>query len=186
MSRHVWAAAIVAVAALTAGASRASARVALVERPGHVTEASIVVDATPQQVYDQLTDFPHWRSLFSDVLALEVRPGGREHAQVRFRSRALDRWVTIQFDNVPGKVIRFKNVDNRLGTRARGEYRLTPIEGGRRTQITAWVYLDVVGAPGLFIRSKTIRGFRQAKLEADATDVKRRFTRTAAFKASVR
>jgi uncharacterized protein YndB with AHSA1/START domain len=175
MSSRVWSAAIVAVAAL---ASSVEARVALVEKPGHVTAVSIVVDAPPQQVYDQLTDFPHWRSLFSDVLSLEVRPGGREHAQVRFKSHALDRWVTVQFDNVPGQLIRFKNVDNPLGTRARGEWRLSPIDGGTRTQITAWVYLDVVGAPGLFVRSKTIRGFRQAKLAVDASDVKRRFTRT--------
>jgi hypothetical protein len=177
MSALAWASVILAAATLTASASPQEG-IPLVEKPGHITEASLVVDATPQQVYDALTNFTQWRSLFSDVLALEVRPGGREHAQVRFRSRALDRWVTIQFDNTPGQLIRFHNVNNPLGTRARGEYRLTPIDGGRRTHITAWVYLDVVGAPGLFVRSKTIRGFRQAKLEADARDVKRRFART--------
>ena len=83
-----------------------------------------------------------------------------------------------QFDNVPGKLIRFKNVETPLGTRASGEYRLAPIDGGTRTQITAWVYLDIVGAPGLFVRDSTIRQLRQAKVEADATDVKRRFART--------
>jgi len=85
--------------------------------------------------------------------------------------------VTVKFDNIPGQVIRFRNVKTPLGTRARGEYRLMPLDGGTRTQITAWVYLDVVGASGWFVRDKTIRGYRRAKVAADATDVKRRFAK---------
>lgn len=170
--------AVLAALALTTDAFGGSEpSIQLVERPGHITEARIVVDASPQQVYDALTDFPRWQSVFSDVLELEVRPGGRERAEVRFKSKALEHYVTVKFDNIPNQVIRFRNVKTPLGTRARGEYRLVPLDGGTRTQITAWVYLDVVGAPGLFVRDKTIRGYRRAKVTADTMDVKRRFAK---------
>jgi uncharacterized protein YndB with AHSA1/START domain len=180
MSTRALCSAVLAALALTTDAFGGSdPGIQLVERPGHITEARIVVDAPPQQVYDLLTDYPRWQAVFTDVLALEVRPGGRERAEVRFKSRALDHWVTVKFDNIPGHVIRFKSVKTPLGTRARGEYRLMPLDGGTRTQITAWVYLDVVGAPGLFVRDKTIRGYRRAKVAADVRDVQRRFAKAA-------
>lgn len=175
MPTRALAFAVLAVLALTTEALGADPGIRLVEKPGHITEATIVVDAPPAEVYAALTDYPRWQRVFSDVLALEVRPGGRERAEVRFKSRALEHWVTVKFDNIPGQVIRFKNVKTPLGTRARGEYRLVPIDGGTRTQITAWVYLDVVGASGLFVRDKTIRGYRRAKVAADTRDVQRRF-----------
>ena len=62
-------------------------------------------------------------------------------------------------------------VEGPPGGRARGRYVLTPIDGGKRTQVTAELYLDVVGAPGVFVRNSKIRDMRQAKLRADIQDV---------------
>lgn len=175
MSTQPWLSGILVAAAATAQAYAQPAEVPLIERPGHITEATIVVDATPAQVYDLVTDYANWRSVFSDVLSVEVKGGGREDAKVRFKSRALEHTVTVQFENIAGKAIRFRGIEGPPGGRARGEYQLAAIDGGKRTQITARIYMDVVGAPGLFVRDKTIRGYRQAKLRADALDLMRRF-----------
>jgi hypothetical protein len=186
MSTRALSFAVLAALALSTEAfGGADPSIQLVEKPGHITETTIVVDAPPRQVYDLLTDYPRWQAVFSDVLSLEVRPGGREHAEVRFKSRALEHWVTVRFDNIPGQVVRFRNVKTPLGTRARGEYRLMPLDNGTRTQITAWVYLDVVGASGLFVRDNTIREYRRAKVAADAQDVMRRFAKARTVSAAL-
>ena len=90
---------------------------------------------------------------------------------MRFKSNALGHTVTVVFDNDPDRRIAFRGVEGPPGGRARGSYVLTPIDGGKRTQVTAELYLDVVGAPGVFVRDSKIRDMRQAKLRADIQDV---------------
>jgi uncharacterized membrane protein len=155
----------------------------LTELPDHVTEARLVVDAPPAAVYDFVTTYASWPSILSDISSVAVGQGGREHARVTFRSRSLGHTVTVVFDNVPGRLIRFEGVKGPPGGRARGEYTLTPIDNGRRTQVTARLYMDVVGAPGLFVRDSTVRDMRRAKLRADVSDVARHFQQAAATSA---
>jgi uncharacterized membrane protein len=149
--------------------------VAIAEKPGHITEATVVVDATPAEIYALVTDYAQWRSVLSDVTSVTVTSGARRNARVLFRSRALAHEVTVVFDNVANDTIRFKGVDGPPGGRASGTYVLRPIDGGRRTQVTARLYLDVVGVPGMFVRDSTLRSMRQAKLRADLMDVAHRF-----------
>jgi hypothetical protein len=172
-SRASWLA-LLATLALTP-AARA---VTLVERPGHVTEASVTVDGSPAEVYALVTDYANWRRVFTDVESVSVTRGGREHAQVRFRSRAFGNTVNVQFDNVPGRMIRFRGDRGPHGAKAGGDYALTPLDGGTRTRITARFYLDVDGPAALFVREKKLRGIRRAKLTADLTDAQRRFARS--------
>ena len=147
----------------------------LVEKPHHVTEARIVIDATPDEVYELVTTYHQWRWYFSDIRAVSVEDGDRDHARVRFKSNTLGRTVTVQFDNEPGRSISFRGVEGPPGGRASGEYDLVPIDNGKRTQVTARLYMDVVGAPGLFVRDKQIREMRQAKLRADLNDIAAHF-----------
>ena len=151
--------------------------VALAEKPDHVTVAVITVDATPAQIYDLVSDYANWRTVLTDVTEVKVVSGGPRDAKVRFRSRALDHEVTVQFDNDVDHVIRFRGVDGPPGARASGSYVLEPIDGGTRTQVTATLYVNVVGVVGLFFRDSTLRSMRQAKLRADMTDVARWFAR---------
>jgi ribosome-associated toxin RatA of RatAB toxin-antitoxin module len=139
---------------------------------GHdVTEATITVDASPSQVYALVTDYARWPALLSDVRSVTVERGPRDHARVRFSSKILAHEVTVQFDNVPDRLIRFVGVEGPPGGRARGTYVLEPVDGGRRTRVTASLYLEVVGAPSLFVRDAKVRTMREAKLRADLTDV---------------
>ena len=147
----------------------------LAERPDHVTEATAVIDAPAAQIYELVTSYARWPSVFSDVSSAKVEGGGRDDARVTFRSRALQHEVTVKFANEPGHAVRFRGVDGPPGGRASGEYVMTPIDGGRRTRVVARLYMDVVGMPGLFIRDSTIRDMRQAKLRADLTDLAARF-----------
>jgi hypothetical protein len=157
-------------------ASDAGAAVSIREKPGHVTEGVITVNASPTQIYALVTDYMHWPSLLGDVESVTVEAGGRRDARVKFRSRSLQRNVTVLFDNDPARgVIRFRGVKGPPGGRASGEYVLVPIDGGKRTQVTARVYMDVVGLPGLFVSDKRVRTMRQAKVRTDLADLEHRF-----------
>ena len=162
-----------AFAAVTATTARADG-IAMTERPGQITEATAIVDATPEQIYDLVTDYANWRSVLSDIQSVQLVAGGRHHAQVRFRSRALEHEVTVQFDNVPGRQIRFQGIKGPPGGRASGEFLLEPIDA-HRTKVTAKLYMDVVGLPSVFVSGSKIRAMREQKLRTDMTDVTRNF-----------
>ena len=147
--------------------------IAITERPGHVTEAVVDVDATPDQFYAIVTDYAHWPRVLSDVSSVDVERGGQRDARVKFRSRVFEHVVTVEFDNQPNRTIHFTGVAGPPGSRAGGTYVLQPLDGGKRTRVIASLYLDVVGAPSLFVRDSTIRNMRQAKLRSDMTDVMR-------------
>jgi hypothetical protein len=117
-----------------------------------------------------VTDYNNWRSVFSDVLSVKVKSGTADKAKVRFKSRALEHTVTVQFDNVPDQVIRFVGIDGPPGGKAHGEYVLTPVGDGSRTLVTARLYMDVDGPAALFVREKRLRAMRRAKLSADMRD----------------
>ena len=149
--------------------------VSLREKPNHVTEAVIVVNASPAQIYALVTDYAHWPQILTDIKSVKVEAGGRRDAKVRFRSAALEHEVAVKFDNVENRAIRFRSVDAPPGARASGTYILEPIDHGARTRVTATFYLDVSGIAGMFVRAKTLRAMRQNKLRADMSDVAARF-----------
>jgi carbon monoxide dehydrogenase subunit G len=135
----------------------------------------VVINAPPAEVYALVTTYRQWGAVLSDIRSVTVEDGDRDNARVRFKSRALGHTVTVQFNNEPGRSITFRGVEGPPGGRASGEYDLVPIDGGQRTQVTAKLYMDVVGAPGLFVRESKVRGMRRAKLQADMTDIAKYF-----------
>lgn len=149
--------------------------ITLAEKPGHVTEGTVTVEASPAAVYALVTDYARWRGVLSDVTAVRVLAGGRHDATVRFRSRALEHEVTVRFANVADRGLSFVGIEGPPGGRARGSYALAPLDGGTRTQITARLYLDVVGVAGVFVTDRKLRKLRRAKLAADLADVARYF-----------
>jgi len=156
-------------------ADAAGEGVSLSEKPGHTTVASVIVNAPPAQVYAAATDYARWPQILHDIQWAKIQGGGPRDAKVRFRSTTLEHEIAVQFDNVPDRSIRFKGVDGPPGARATGDYELVPIDSGTRTRIDATLYLDVVGAPGLFVRDSTTKRMRQNKLRADLGDVAARF-----------
>lgn len=165
-------------------ADAAGEGVSMSEKPGHTTAASVVVNAPPAQVYAAATDYARWPQLLHDIQWVKVEAGGPGDARVRFRSTTLGHEIAVKFDNVPGRSIRFHGVDAPPGARAKGDYELVAIDGGAHTRIDATLYLDVVGAPGLFIRDSTLRNMRRNKLRADLGDVAARFATTSASAAA--
>jgi hypothetical protein len=164
-----------ALGALVSIATAAHAQpIELHELPDHTTEATIVVAATPDEVYAVVTDYRAWPRIFTDVVAAKVQRGGRDDARVRFSSRTFGQTVTVEFDNEPGAYVRFRGVKGPPGGRARGEYVLTALPEGR-TQIRARLYMDVAAPASWFVRDKTVREMRRAKLEVDLRDTARLF-----------
>jgi len=156
---------------MTLAATAHAEPIALVEKPDHVTEATVTVDAPPDAVYRMVTDYAHWPSLLTDVMSARVESGGRDDARVRFRSRVLEHEVTVVFANVPDERIAFHGVQGPPGGRASGTYTLVPIANGTRTRVTADLYLDVVGVASWVVRDSKIRDMRRAKLQHDLADV---------------
>lgn len=161
---------LAALAVLVSVPARADFTV--VERGRNWSEAEIVVDATPAEIYALATNYERWREVFSDIKSVRIVGGDdRTNAKVQFDSRALEHEVTVQFDNVPNQALRFRGIKGPPGGRARGEYLLEPIDGGARTRIHAKLYMDVVGVAGVFVRDATLRRMRQAKLTRDLRDI---------------
>ncbi len=165
-----------AAAALLALAVPAEADpIAVTEKPGHVTEATVTIAATPEQIYDLVTDYAHWTSVLRDITAADVMSGGRRDAKVRFLSRILEHEIMIQFDNRENRTIHFVGIHAPPGAHASGTYTLQPTAGGASTQVTATLYLDVTGVLGVFVHESKLRAMRQAKLRSDLGDVQRWF-----------
>jgi len=162
---------LAAVATLTVSSIGHADRVVLDEKGGHVTEGVVTIDAPPDEIYRLVTDYGRWPAILSDVTSVKVERGGSENARVRFHSRAIGYDVTVVFENIPNRALRFLGVEGPPGGRARGEYRMEPIDGGRRTRVTADLYLDVVGIPGWFVSDSSIRDKRREKLGRDLTDI---------------
>lgn len=161
--------------AIATVAARADPGATIKEESKTVTQGSIVVDAPPADVYVLLTDYADWRRCLTDIVMVKVKAGGARDAKVEMKSRALGHTVTVKFDNTANKLVAFKLVDGPPGARAWGEYVLVPIAGGNQTRIDARLYMDVVGAAGVFVSDKRIRNMRQQKLRADLEDVARWF-----------
>jgi uncharacterized membrane protein len=162
---------LVFLATSVIAAAPASADVAITERGGQWSEASITVPAPPSEVYAIATDYAHWQQVFSDIQSVRVLGGSRDSARVELESHALGHRVVVQFDNVPDRAIRFVGVEGPRGGKARGEYILEPIDGGTHTRVTARLYIDVVGVAGVFVRDRKLREMRQNKLRADLGDL---------------
>jgi hypothetical protein len=161
--------ALVAAVAAPVPAS-ASPSATLVEQPHSVTHGTITVDAPPAVVYALVTDYAAWPSFLHDVEWTKIESGVRRDSRVRMLTHSLGHKVTVVFDNIEDRAIRFKLVDGPPGARASGEYILDPIDNGTRTRIAATVYMDVVGLPSLVVGSSKVRGMRQAKVRGDLED----------------
>jgi len=140
------------------------------EKPGHITEAVVALDASPAEIYAYVTSYENWTVMFSDITSATVKSGGPTDARVRFHSRALGQTVTIAFNNIPDHLIRFRGIDGPPGGRAAGTYELAPLPDGR-TLVTARLYMDVVGVSSVFVSDAKIRKMRAQKLRSDMTDV---------------
>lgn len=173
-SAHVLAIAI-GLVIVARGAPAVAEEATLTELGGAKTQGVIVVDASPAKVYTLVTDYENWPNVLTDIKRVDVKSGGRQEAKVWFDSRAMKHGVTVQFDNTKDSVINFRLVDGPRGARATGEYVLEEIDGGKRTKITATLYMNVVGAVGWLVRDKTIRKMRQKKLRTDLEDLARYF-----------
>lgn len=165
------------ILALVAGAARTAAAqpVELRELGEYKTQGVAVIGAPVDRVYPVMVDYGRWSVVLSDIDWVKIKSGSARDAVVTFSSRALEHKVTVKFDNVTNRVVRFGLVDGPPGARASGDYRLEPIDNGARTRITAVLYMDVVGVTSVFVRDKTIRNMRQAKLRADLGDLSRYF-----------
>lgn len=130
----------------------------------------ISIPASPERIYEIATDYADWRSVFSDVLAVEVIESGREDALVRFKSKALEHTTTIRFGNTPNAIVAFTLVEGPPGAVSTGRYVLTPAGDGTTT-LSAELYMEVTGLSGLFISDARVRKMRRAKLRADLEDL---------------
>ena len=172
---HPYVVGALAALTLTADTPAAADGLVLQDKSGHITEGSLTVAASPSQVYAAVTDYANWPRLLTDVESVKVESGGPRDARVRFKSKTFGHTVTIVFDNVTDRTIRFRGVEGPPGGHASGSFELVPLAGGKQTQITASVYMEVTGVPGVFVREPKVRAMREAKVRSDLLDLARHF-----------
>ena len=63
------------------------------------SEGVVEVHASPRAVYAALTDYGRWPELFSDVVSVDLKSGGRRDALLRFESRLLGHAHTVRLGN---------------------------------------------------------------------------------------
>jgi uncharacterized membrane protein len=174
-ARYSWS----VVAAVAPAIAAAAPHAQLSEESRTVSHATITIDAPPAAVYSLVTDYAMWPTFLTDVKWTKVLGGGREDARVRMHTYSLGHPVTVAFDNIQDRAIRFDLVDGPPGARAKGEYILDPLDNGTRTRVNAVLYMDVVGVAGLLITDSRIREMRTAKLRGDLEDGARELERRA-------
>jgi hypothetical protein len=141
-----------------------------------VTEADVEVLATPDVVYQALTDYVEWTSLFSDVIYSKVKRGGREDALLEYKSRTFGRPYRFQFRNAPNRLVRYDLADGPSGVKVRWETLLEPLDGGASTRVHIRLTVVIGGVYGWLISRDKVRTYREKKLHADISDVAKRFS----------
>jgi hypothetical protein len=141
-----------------------------------VSEGQVDVQASPAAIYAAMTDYPRWPSLFSDVEFTKLKGGGREDALLQFKSRTFGKPQVFRFRNVPNRVIRYELTDGPSGVKVMWEAWFEPTEPDTgTTRIRLRMYVHVGGIYGWIVSKKTVRKYRERKLERDLVDLGKRF-----------
>ncbi len=169
-----WSVIVVALIIAISGAARAEPILHVAPAAARdTTVGTIDVAASPVRVYQALTAYGDWTSLFRDITDAGRPFGTRERARVQVASALLQQRWTLESDNVRDRIVRLRRADPAHGPRGRWEFVLVPSDGGRRTLVR---FTFQLGGPGFTgVQRERLRLVRERKVHSDLLDLARRF-----------
>ncbi len=136
---------------------------------------SITVDATPQRVYDVVTDFEHYDAWVSDLKRIEVltRDEQGRGLEVEFRAAAFGRSTTytLRYDySQAPKQLSWRQVEGDLTETLNGQYRFEA--DGDQTRVTYDLEVELLVPIPTFIKSRAAyriqtQALRELKAQAE-------------------
>ena len=139
---------------------------------------TVEIDAAPQACFDALTDFerlPEWQGAVRDVEVLERDAGGR--------ARVVEYVVDARVKTVRYRLRQIYDEPRRLASEYLGgdfrdfcgEWRLEPVDGGRRTRAELDLRID----PGRFVPGIVRKAISDAVIRRALNDLKAHLERAA-------
>ena len=133
----------------------------------HATQRR-VINATPQQCFEVVTDFeryPEWASDVKSATITEHDELGRG-GDVQFRAAAMGRSTTYTLRYYYGSNplrIAWRQIEGDITRKIEGEYEFTPVEGGTKTEVVYHLAADLeILIPGFVKRRAESRIVRAA------------------------
>ena len=133
----------------------------------HATQRR-VINATPQQCFEVVTDFeryPEWASDVKSATITEQDELGRG-GDVQFRAAAMGRSTTYTLRYYYGSNplrIAWRQIEGDITRKIEGEYEFTPVEGGTKTEVVYHLAADLaILIPGFVKRRAESRIVRAA------------------------
>lgn len=136
---------------------------------------SITVHATPQVVYDVVTDFEHYGSWVSDLKQIDIlsRDGEQRPLEIQFRAAAFGRSTTytLRYDyrNAPAQ-LNWRQIEGDLTETLNGQYRFEEVGGA--TKVTYDLEVELLVPIPTFIKSRAAyriqtQALRELKVRAE-------------------
>ncbi|MEO9180094.1 MAG: SRPBCC family protein [Acidimicrobiales bacterium] len=136
---------------------------------------SIMVHATPQVVYDVVTDFENYDRWVSDLKRIDilVRDAEQRPVEIEFRAAAFGRSTTYtlryDYSHAPAQ-LNWRQVEGDLTETLNGQYRFEEVEGA--TKVTYELEVELLVPIPTFIKSRAAyriqtQALRELKAQAE-------------------
>ena len=134
-----------------------------------------MVDATPQVVYDVVTDFEHYDSWVGDLKQIDIlsRDDEQRPLEIQFRAAAFGRSTTytLRYDyrNAPAQ-LSWRQIEGDLTETLNGQYRFDEVDGS--TKVTYDLEVELLVPIPTFIKSRAAyriqtQALRELKVRAE-------------------
>ena len=111
------------------------------------TRSSITIEAAPAEVMGVISDFaryPEWTGEVKEAEVLSTDDIGRaEQVRLLLDAGAIKDEHTLAYDWVGDNEVRWSLVRSQMLRSLDGSYRLAPLDGGKRTEVTYQLTVDV-------------------------------------------
>ncbi|RCG22168.1 cyclase [Streptomyces diacarni] len=111
------------------------------------TSSSITVDAAPEAVMNVISDFPRYPEWTGEVKEAEVlgedERGRAEQVRLLLDAGAIKDEHTLAYEWIGEHEVRWSLVKSQMLRSLDGVYRLAPLAGGERTEVTYQLTVDV-------------------------------------------
>ena len=121
-----------------------------------VARRSVEVDVPPKKFYQVVVDFENYPEFVNGVYSVICLKESAMNPQVQFEIKLIKKVSYIlDFDNVPGKSVRWTLAKKGFFKKNDGSWELEPLDKGKRTRATYTVDIEMGLVPGSILKTIT-------------------------------